>query len=427
MPHTRSNVTPAETESAADVFLASRRMTADLASPLSEEDCCVQSQTCCSPVKWHLGHTTWFFERFILGDALGMAPYDDRFEFLFNSYYNAIGKRQPRAQRGLLTRPGLGEILAYRSVVDEHVERALRRDLLTDEQRAVVALGLNHEQQHQELLLMDVKNLFSCSPINVAYVDTEATAGDNTPVQWRGFGEGVYTVGVDYDLAAGSKGGFDNEGPAHRVFLEPFELTDRLVTNGDFLAFVLDGGYTCPAHWLDLGWTFVSDNQISHPLYWRYTDDGWQEFTLHGWVNLDPAAPVLHVSMFEADAFARWSEARLPTEFELEIAWDDSAPRGTMLEDRVFHPRAASAKREGVTQLVGEAWEWTTSSYGPYPGYTPPAGAVGEYNGKFMCNQYVLRGGSFATPGKHIRKTYRNFYQPEARWAFSGFRLARSV
>ncbi|MEL6796520.1 MAG: ergothioneine biosynthesis protein EgtB [Planctomycetota bacterium] len=413
-----------DTISVADAFVAARSLSAELAAPLSEEDCCVQSQACCSPVKWHLGHTTWFFERFLVNDVLKLDPYDDRFEFLFNSYYNAIGSRQPRAQRGLLTRPGLGEIMAYRSVVDEHIERALRRGDLEQEHVELVQLGLDHERQHQELLLTDVKHLFWCSPFNVEYLAEPLKAAVESAANWCKFDGGLHTQGVDF---AGPGGGFDNEGPEHRVFLEPFELTDRLVTNGEFLAFVADGGYSTPGHWLDLAWTHVAEHDLAHPLYWRQTESGWQEFTLRGWTDLDPAAPLVHVSMFEADAFAKWSGARLPTEFELEVAHDHSDGRGALLEDRVFHPKPASPDRTGIAQLMGDAWEWTSSAYGPYPGYAPPGGAIGEYNGKFMCNQYVLRGASCVTPTAHVRKTYRNFYQPDVRWIFAGTRLARSI
>lgn len=399
-------------------------MTVELAAPLSEEDCCVQSQASCSPVKWHLGHTTWFFEHFIVAGALGLPPYDERFEFLFNSYYNTIGSRQPRARRGLLTRPGLGEIMAYRSVVDEHIDQALRRGNLDECQIDLVRLGLDHELQHQELLLMDVKHLFWCSPLEAAYASDTPPTAESTPLRWSTFDAGLHHVGADFE---GPGGSFDNEAPRHRAFLERFALADRLTTNGEYLEFMNDGGYDTAGHWLDLGWTYVCEHELKHPLYWRRTDSGWQEFTLRGWVDLDPASPLVHVSLFEADAFARWSNARLPTEFELETALDRANGPGALLEDRAFHPRAASSQADGIKQLTGDAWEWTSSAYGPYPGYAPPCGAIGEYNGKFMCNQYVLRGASCATPTRHARATYRNFYQPDVRWAFAGVRLARSL
>ncbi len=409
----------------ADRYAATRRLTVDLVAPLTEEDCCVQSQTCSSPTKWHLGHTTWFFERFVVRDALGLEPYSDAFEYVFNSYYNTIGNRQPRARRGVLTRPGLGEVLAYRDVVDDRVERALREGSLPEQAREVVELGLNHEQQHQELLLMDIKHLFSCNPLGVEYAsDASAEGAAISGMGWVAFDEGVRPIGQDLGTDPRV---YDNEGPGHRVFLEAFELADRLVTNRDYLEFVLDNGYERPEHWLDLGWQAVQANGWQAPLYWSERDGDWLEFTLSGWSALELDTPVAHLSLYEADAYARWAGARLPTECELEAAWDRRACDGAMLEDRVFHPSASGSGETGVRQLMGDLWEWTSSSYGPYPGYAPPPGAVGEYNGKFMCNQYVLRGGCCVTPRAHLRPTYRNFYEPEARWAFSGVRLARSV
>jgi ergothioneine biosynthesis protein EgtB len=399
-----------------------RSHTMSLIEPLTEEDCCVQSQACCSPVKWHLGHTTWFFERFILVNALGSRPYDDRFEYLFNSYYNALGERQPRASRGHLTRPGLGEIIAYRDAVDERVVAAIEANRIGVDDLAALALGLNHEQQHQELLLTDLKHLFSCNPLAPAYcAEPRATDGDAS-LRWMPFEGGVRTIGTTF---GNDPSVFDNECPAHRVFLEPFELADRLVTNAEFQAFIDDGGYENPEHWLDLGWSFVRSRGWTRPMYWFDRDGVPMEFTLYGTGPLVPDEPICHISFFEADAYARWAGARLPTEFELESVWEHGEACA-MLDDRRYHPAPACRAGTGLRQLIGSAWEWTSSSYGPYPGFAAPHGAIGEYNGKFMCNQYVLRGGSCATPRDHIRGTYRNFFEPEARWQFSSVRLART-
>ncbi|MEO1583130.1 MAG: ergothioneine biosynthesis protein EgtB [Planctomycetota bacterium] len=420
-----SNPTTGTAESvSADRFRRIRGMTLDLTADLSEEDCCVQSQTCCSPVKWHLGHTSWFFERFIVRQILGADAYDERFEFLFNSYYNAIGTRQPRSQRGLLTRPGLGEIMAFREVVDDRVSRALERGDLDDDGLALVELGLSHEQQHQELLLMDVKHLFSCSPLGVSYASEGRPApADPGPTTDVAFDGQIASIGSCFGAHPAI---FDNECPEHRVFVEPFTLADRLVTNGEYLEFINDGGYTRPDHWLDLGWRVAGTAGWSSPAYWQQVNGEWHEFTLYGPQPIDLASPVVHVSYFEADAFARWAGARLPTEFELELAWERGS-EGAMLCSRAFHPGTACEPDGRIRQLIGDTWEWTSSSYGPYPGYCKPDGAVGEYNGKFMCNQYVLRGGSCVTPRDHIRSTYRNYFEPEARWQFAGIRLARSV
>ncbi|MGP1272584.1 MAG: ergothioneine biosynthesis protein EgtB [Phycisphaerales bacterium] len=407
-------------------FRRTRRETVALIEPLTEEDCCVQSQPCCSPVKWHLGHTTWFFERFIVVDGLGGSFYDDRFEYLFNSYYNALGERQPRAKRGLLTRPGLGEVLAFRSVVDEAIERALERGSFPEHLVMPLTLGLNHEQQHQELLLMDVKHLLSCSPLGIAYCEAPLERATGSAQDWIEFGEGMRTIGTVFGR---DHRVYDNECPRHRVYLEPFALADRLVTNGEFAAFIGDGGYRRADLWLDMGWSFVRDHGWQRPAYWFERHGEPMEFTLHGVQPLDPHAPVVHVSYFEADAFARWAGHRLPTEFELEAAAQDSPGNegsGRMLGEGRFHPAGAAAPSGRPRQLVGDCWEWTSSSYGPYPGFRAPPGAIGEYNGKFMCNQYVLRGGCVGTPRGHLRPTYRNFFEPEARWQFGGIRLARS-
>ncbi|MEM8758320.1 MAG: ergothioneine biosynthesis protein EgtB, partial [Planctomycetota bacterium] len=386
--------TPSDPGALADRYAATRGLSLDLTAPLTDEDCCVQSQPCCSPTKWHLGHTTWFFERFILLDALGQRPHDERYEFLFNSYYNALGERQPRACRGLLTRPSRSEVVEFRESVDERLTAALRRGDVPESAMPALELGLNHEQQHQELLLMDIKHLLSCSPLDLAYCRDEPEARPATRLGWVGFEGGLRSIGTTFGHDPTI---YDNECPVHRVYLEPFEIADRLITNGDYADFIADGGYERPEFWLDMGWTHVQQHGWTKPAYWCEADGRWHEFSLRGRHPLCDTEPVCHVSYFEADAYARWAGARLPTEFELEAAQlEHPQTRGTMLEDRRFHPGHVGEPDEHSgrpRQLVGDCWEWTSSSYGPYPGFACPKGAVGEYNGKFMCNQYVLRGG----------------------------------
>jgi ergothioneine biosynthesis protein EgtB len=377
-----------------------RQRSLDLAAPLSAEDCCAQSMPDASPVKWHLAHTTWFFETFLLeAREAGFRPFHPAFRVLFNSYYNGVGAKHPRPQRGLLTRPSLDEVLDYRADVDARMARLLAEGgdagLAT-----LVELGLQHEQQHQELILTDVKHLLAQNPLFPAYRTAPPGPGAAVaPLAWIGFDGGMADIGH-----AGPGFAFDNESPRHRQYLAPFELASRLVTNGEYLDFVEAGGYADPALWLSEGWDRVQAGELRHPLYWVRGEDGaWCEFTLHGLRPLDPAAPVTHVSLYEADAYAHWRGARLPTEGEWERA-------------------AAGA---GLTQLFGECWQWTSSSYAPYPGFRPADGALGEYNGKFMVNQYVLRGSSCATPRGHARASYRNFFPAGARWQFTGIRLAR--
>jgi len=377
-----------------------------------------------SPAKWHLAHTTWFFERFVLQAFLpGYAPFDAEFEYLFNSYYDSVGTRIAQAERGTLTRPTLERVHAYR----EHVEQAISVCLgqIPDSAWSTVAatleLGLQHEQQHQELLVTDILHLFLSHPFGTRYLSdaVPANAPDPGPLRVQRFEEGVVSIGIDAEAASFA---YDNESPRHRRFLEPYALATRPSTNQEYLAFVESGGYADPAHWLSLGWSRVQSESWRHPLYWKRDahTGAWLEFTAWGWIPLDPHRPVCHLSYFEADAFARWSGARLPTEFQWEAAMTTSVIAHPARE-RALHP---TGEPFAAPLGVGEVWEWTRSSYEAYPGYAIPPGALGEYNGKFMCNQYVLRGGSCATPPGHIRPSYRNFFPPEARWQFSGVRLA---
>jgi ergothioneine biosynthesis protein EgtB len=360
-----------------------------------------------SPVKWHLGHTAWFFETFVLGGE----PYRESFRVLFNSYYVGVGERHPRPERGLLSRPSLAEVLGYRASVDERMH-ALLRGGSRSERAALIELGLNHEQQHQELILTDVKHLLSRNPLLPAYLAGEFSPEESEPMGWRRFPAGVREIGHD-----GTGFAFDNEQPRHRVFAAAFQLADRLVTNGEYRAFIEDDGYRRPQLWLAEGWEVLGAQGWAAPLYWR--DGG--EFTLHGVRPFEPALPVVHVSYFEADAYARWAKARLPTEAEWEVAAQSEALAGNFLDSGRLHPLG------GRSPCFGDAWQWTSSAYAPYPGFRAASGAVGEYNGKFMVNQYVLRGGSCATPASHLRASYRNFFPAAARWQFSGIRLARDI
>lgn len=399
-----------------------RNHTRRLAEPLSAEDCGAQSMPDASPVKWHLAHTCWFFETFVLEThEPGFVPYDPAFRRLFNSYYNGVGDRHPRPQRGLLTRPSLAEILAYREQVDRRIDRLLE-DAGDPDLHRLVILGLHHEQQHQELILTDCKHLLSTNPLQPAYRSPGAgTDGSERPggFEWIPLAGGLQRIGHD-----GEGFCFDNERPPHTVYLEPYELASRLATNGEYLRFIEDGGYGEPGWWLAEGWDWRRTQDIIHPLYWCRNGDNWHEFTLTGTRPVRLAEPVVHLSYFEAEAFARWAGGRLPTEFEWEQAARALGPGASGPAAGALHPRPASGP--GLTQLYGEAWQWTSSSYAPYPGYQPDPGAIGEYNGKFMVNQYVLRGGSCATPAGHVRPSYRNFFPATARWQFSGLRLARS-
>ncbi len=410
-----------------------RRATEELRKPLSAEDCQVQSMEDASPTKWHLAHTSWFFETFVLeSDPSGYRPFHPDYRFLFNSYYNAVGEQYPRPRRGLLTRPDLDEIGRYRQHVDDRMLKLLRSGA-SSAQESVTLLGLHHEQQHQELILTDIKHALAGNPLRSAYRPAKLLASSAAdpvaPPQWHFFEGGIREIGH-----AGDGFCFDNELPRHRVFSESFELADTPSTNGDYLDFMQDGGYRRPELWLSDGWAAVQSGSWTCPLYWEERDGVWESLTLRGLREVDRAEPVCHISQYEADAFARWSQARLPTEAEWEIAaeaeWEIAAlasgerSPGNFVESQVLHPMAAP-RTSGPRQLFGDVWEWTCSAYGPYPGYRPGPGALGEYNGKFMSAQMVLRGGSCATPGSHVRPTYRNFFPPGARWQFSGVRLAR--
>jgi ergothioneine biosynthesis protein EgtB len=410
----------------AERYRAVRDFTERLTDGLAAEDMVVQSMPDVSPTKWHLAHTSWFFERFVLMEHLpGYAPLHETYLYLFNSYYQQAGERHCRDQRGYISRPTVAEVMAYR----RHVDAAMAELLgAAGEERLLavanlVTLGLHHEQQHQELLVTDIKHVFSVNPLRPVYREVGAGQGsaEARPLGWVGFEGGVREIGH-----AGEGFSYDNEGPRHREFLEPFELADRLVTNGEYLAFMEDDGYRRPELWLSMGWATARENEWTEPFYWERRDGDWTLFTLGGMREVDPAEPVCHLSYFEADAFARWAGARLPTEAEWETAAAGAPIRGNFVEEGRFHPAAAPAGA-GLRQGYGDVWEWTASQYTPYPGFRPAAGAVGEYNGKFMCNQFVLRGGSCATSRSHIRPTYRNFFPPEATWQFTGVRLARDA
>jgi ergothioneine biosynthesis protein EgtB len=404
----------------AQQFAAVRRMTAQLAAPLSADDQMVQSMPEASPTKWHLAHTTWFFETFILiSHTPGYKQFDPRFSFLFNSYYKQLEGHPNRATRGSFSRPTLAEVQQYRHHVDDAVLGFLDRGELEEPVARLLELGCHHEQQHQELIVTDIKHAFWTNPLHPAYVSAPAAAtGSHTALSWANFPEGLYDIGH-----AGEQFAFDNESPRHRVYLQAFQLASRLVTNREYLEFIEDGGYRRPELWLSDGWDQVVANGWSAPLYWEKHGVEWSVFTCAGVREFESDEPVCHVSYYEADAYARWAGSRLPTEFEWEVAARQYDIRGNLLEQARFHPAPAEPS-SGVHQLFGDVWEWTASPYVAYPGYRAAAGALGEYNGKFMCNQVVLRGGSCATPASHLRATYRNFFPPHARWQFMGIRLA---
>jgi len=404
-------------------FLAVRNLTEALAAPLSAEDQSVQSMPDVSPTKWHRAHTTWFFEEFVLGPhAPGYEPVDPSYRFHFNSYYEAVGPRQERAARGVITRPSVAEVTDYRARVEDSVAQLLDQPH-PPEVDALVELGLHHEQQHQELLLMDIKHVLAQNVTDPVYRAGRAPAGSSPPLDWVGFEGGQHRIGH-----GGTGFSYDNEGPRHTVWLEPFEIADRPVTNGEVLAFMADGGYERSELWLSDGWAAVRSGELIAPLYWCDRDGTHSTFTLGGRRQVNPNEPACHLSYYEADAIAHWMGARLPTEAEWEVAAASRPVTGNLLDLDVLHPLPSTTPpAPGVGQIYGDVWEWTASAYLPYPGFRPADGAVGEYNGKFMSGQHVLRGGSCVTPPGHVRATYRNFFPPRARWVFSGARLARDV
>lgn len=408
-------------------YLTIRNFTNFLCDPLEVEDYVVQTMPDVSPTKWHLAHTTWFFETFVLMETLpGYKPFSECYGYLFNSYYNSLGKQFPRIHRGSLTRPTVREVFQYREYVDDHVTQFLESRPLDQHDRLsrFMETGLNHEQQHQELIVTDIKHVLCTNPLCPPYRHTPpAPQVSTSELHWKTFDGGLYWIGLD---EGHNQFSYDNEGPAHRVYLEPFALGSRLITNGEFLAFIEDGGYTEPMLWLSDGWKMLQQQEWTHPLYWEPRGNEFMHRTLHGLVPLELAEPVCHVSHYEADAFARWSGARLPTESEWEVAAVDAEISGNLADNGRFHPAPATSQ-DTLQQMYGDVWEWTSSPYTAYPGYAPAPGAIGEYNGKFMCNQTVLRGGSCATSQSHLRKTYRNFFPSDARWQFSGIRLARDL
>ncbi|MGI9519513.1 MAG: ergothioneine biosynthesis protein EgtB [Pirellulaceae bacterium] len=418
-------VSQTDRTSLANQYQRIRDLTTRLADPLSAEDCMIQSMPDASPVRWHLAHTAWFFETFVLDSLPGYEVFDEQFQYLFNSYYNRVGAQFPRSQRGLISRPGLQRTRQYREYVDQHMLEMLDNCGVRKDVEHAIQIGLNHEQQHQELILTDIKHALSCNPLLPAYHQSAAMAPSQRPIdRWLEFTGGIYEVGY-----AGTGFAYDNESPLHQVLIHDFSLAGHPVTCGQFIDFIEDGGYQRPDHWLAAGWDTVQEQVWTAPLYWMQHDGQWMQFTLAGLQPVQRDWPVCHVSYFEADAWARWAGTRLPSEFEWEVAAASSSRdqfADRLLRDgHAIHPTGGDSATTAPVQMFGGVWEWTSSSYAAYPGYAPPHGALGEYNGKFMCNQYVLRGGSVASSADHIRPTYRNFFPPDARWQFSGFRVAK--
>ncbi|GCE24662.1 ergothioneine biosynthesis protein EgtB [Dictyobacter alpinus] len=411
-----------------DNYSRVRHFTEQLCAPLVVEDYVIQSMPDVSPTRWHLAHTSWFFETFLLEPNVPdyISPHP-QYAYLFNSYYNSVGERHCRPKRGLISRPTVQEIYAYRQYVDECISNfltACSQEHL-DKITPIVTLGIHHEQQHQELIITDIKHVLSCNPLHPTYL--ERTIGPSQPpppLEWISYPEELAWIGYDKDGFA-----YDNEGPRHREFVDAYQLGSRLITNAEYLQFIKDGGYQNPLLWLSSGWSTVQAEQWRAPLYWEQHDGHWMIMTLSGLCEVEPAEPVCHVSYYEADAYARWANARLATEAEWELATRQLPVEGNFVENQTFHPIPLTTQASSTqpAQMYGDVWEWTQSAYLPYRGYKPAAGALGEYNGKFMCNQFVLRGGSCATSITHIRPTYRNFFPPDARWQFTGVRLAREV
>jgi ergothioneine biosynthesis protein EgtB len=407
------------------LYRAVRQASRALVEPLSDADATVQSMPDASPAKWHLAHTTWFFESMVLAPHLpGYRAFEESFNFLFNSYYEAIGARQPRSQRGMITRPTLETIHAYRQHVDVAVEKLLASDPSVAAAE-LIELGCHHEQQHQELLLTDILHLFAQNPLRPAYKAPGPMPVEATPApapEFKTFEGGIIEIGH-----TGEGFAFDSEGPRHRVVMEPFRLADRLVTNREWLEFISDGGYRNALLWLSEGWHRARAEEWTMPLYWEMHEGACWTMTLRGAQPVELAAPVAHVSYFEADAFATWAGRRLPTEVEWEYAARKIPHAGNFIDSGLLRPRPASPFSDGLRQMFGDVWEWTRSAFSPYPRFRPVEGAAGEYNGKFMSGQFVLRGGSCVTPAGHIRASYRNFFPPAARWQFSGLRLAEDA
>ena len=425
--HSTQAVAPGPDNLLSDRLFATRRLSCELAGPLTGEDMTVQPMDDASPTKWHLAHVTWFFETFILTRHLtGYRVFDETFNYCFNSYYESQGPRQPRPKRGVLTRPSSESVLAYRAHVDEALDRLFASGGgAVPEIARLVEIGINHEQQHQELLLTDILALFGANPLRPAYRPRRPRLGPAEPeaMAWVSCAGGIRKAGHD-----GKGFHWDNEAPRHDVLIHPFQLADRLVTNAEWLEFMADGGYRTAALWLADGWAAVNRDGWQAPLYWEQRDEQWLAMSLEGLLPVERAAPVAHVSYYEADAFARWAGKRLPTEFEWEIAAQDLPVTGNSLATKALRPLPAEPESGGKPrQMFGDVWEWTQSAYLPYPGYRPAAGALGEYNGKFMVSQQVLRGGSCATPPGHTRATYRNFFYPQQRWQFMGLRLASEI
>jgi ergothioneine biosynthesis protein EgtB len=425
-PNPSSPAQPNDARSALESqYAAVRAASTLLALPLSDADATVQSMPDASPAKWHLAHTSWFFEAMVLmPNVSGYKVFDDRFNFLFNSYYESVGARQPRPLRGLLTRPALGEILGYREHVDSAMAQLFKREPAENVLK-IIELGCHHEQQHQELLLTDILHLFAQNPLRPAYKDSVPLPVEfarKAKLAYESFGGGLFDIGHD-----GSGFAFDSEGPRHSVQVDSYRLADRLVTNGEWAEFISDGGYRNPLLWLSDGWANVRDEGWTAPLYWEARDNEFWTMTLRGAQPIDFDAPVAHVSYFEADAFAAWAQRRLPTEAEWEVAAQTLPVTGNLLNSGRLRPKPAPAATGELRQMFGDVWEWTRSAFMPYPRFRPMEGALGEYNGKFMSGQFVLRGGSCVTPHDHVRATYRNFFVPHARWQFSGLRLAEDA
>ena len=403
-----------------------RGLSEKLCKPLEAEDYVIQTMPDVSPTKWHLGHTSWFFEAFVLGKANpNYKSIHPLYTYLFNSYYIQVGERWLRPNRGLLSRPTVKDIFEYRKFVNENVLEFIEKadEKIYNEFAPVIEIGMNHEQQHQELLLTDIKHVLSINPLNPLYSTREIKIQNEFPkMKWMNFDGGIFEIGNE-----GKEFCYDNETPQHKELLNPFRLANRLVTNGEFIEFIEDGGYENAPLWLSDGWAIIENEKWKAPFYWEKKDGEWWNFTLNGFRKVNPAEPVTHISYYEADAFATWRDLRLPTEAEWEVASRKYKYEGNFVDEEIYHPTSLKNEKDGLNQMYGDVWEWTRSPYSPYPGYKPLPGALGEYNGKFMSNQMVLRGGSCATSQTHIRSTYRNFFPPHSRWQFMGLRLAKDI